>query len=71
MSVEVEGKYVVDKQIGEGRVGKVFSAQNNDQYPKELADLERVGVANEVIEVILAAPDMTDGPAVIRKGNLG
>ena len=30
MSVEVEGKYVVDKQIGEGRFGKVFSAQNKN-----------------------------------------
>lgn len=44
----------------------IFMAQHDGQYPKELAELERVGVTNEVLEVILAVPDQPDGPAVIQ-----
>lgn len=43
-----------------------FRGKNDGQFPKELTELKTEGIKEEVLEVILAAPDQPAGPAVIR-----
>jgi hypothetical protein len=43
-----------------------FNDKHNGQYPGTLADLEEVGVSDEVLKIILAAPEQPYGPAVIQ-----
>ena len=43
-----------------------FRSKHDDQFAKQLNDLKATGIKEEVLKVILAAPDQADGPAVIR-----
>ncbi len=43
-----------------------FRSKHDGQFPKELSDLKTVGIKEEVIKVVLAAPGQPDGSAVIR-----
>jgi outer membrane lipoprotein-sorting protein len=45
----------------------VFASNNDDQFPNDLADIVRAGVITEnVLNKVLAAPDIPDGPPVFR-----
>ena len=43
-----------------------YAAKHDGQFPRELADLKIVGLTDEALEKILAAPNHPDGSAVIR-----
>jgi hypothetical protein len=43
-----------------------FNGKHNGQYPRTLADLEEVGVSDEVLKIIRSSPDDPDGPSVIQ-----
>ena len=43
-----------------------YANSHNNQYPKELSDLQSEGITPETLKSILAAPDQPDGPPVLR-----
>ena len=43
-----------------------YAQAHDGQFPERLADLHAVGVTDEVLRKVLAAPDQPDGPAVIQ-----
>ena len=43
-----------------------FCDQHNGQYPQELFELKELGIKDEVLKIILAAPEQPTGPSVIK-----
>lgn len=56
---------LITKMMHVMRMCAIYAVQHDDQFPKELTDLKEVGVSEEVLKTLLAAPGRADGPPVI------